>query len=88
VVARRFGVHRAWVYKLKARYQAKDEAALEPRSRRPKTFPTAIPAHTVELIGLRKELGGAGWTPGRTPSAGTCDTGTASPCQSPRSAGH
>ena len=42
-VAARYGVHRAWVYKLKARYEAEGEAALEPRSRRPKTSPTALP---------------------------------------------
>ena len=43
-VAARYGVHRAWVYKLKARYEAEGEAALEPRSRRPKTSPTATAA--------------------------------------------
>src|SRR3954465_7336779 len=37
-VAGRYGVHRAWVYKLKTRYQAEGDAALEPRSRRPKTL--------------------------------------------------
>ena len=42
-VAARYGVHRAWVYKLKARYEAEGEAAFEPRSRRPKTSPTALP---------------------------------------------
>ncbi len=49
-VARRYGVHRSWVYKLKARYQAEGDAALEPRSRRPKTSPTAIEQTTVDLI--------------------------------------
>ena len=34
-VAARYGIHRAWVYKLKARYEAEGETALEPRSRRP-----------------------------------------------------
>lgn len=29
-VATRYGVHRSWVYKLKARYQAEGEAAFEP----------------------------------------------------------
>ena len=43
-VAARYGVHRAWVYKLKARYEAEGEAALEPRSRRPKTTPHRDPA--------------------------------------------
>jgi len=41
-VAARYGVHRALVYKLKARYEAEGEAAFEPRSRRPKTSPSAI----------------------------------------------
>jgi len=37
------------------------EAAFEPRSRRPRTSPTAIPDTTVELIvRLRKELSGQG----------------------------
>jgi transposase InsO family protein len=60
-VAARYGVHRAWVYKLKARYQAEGEAALEPRSRRPKTSPTALDPLLVELIvRVRKELSDAG----------------------------
>lgn len=60
-VARRYGVHRAWVYKLKARYLAEGEAAFEPRSRRPKTSPRATPVETVELVlRLRKQLAGAG----------------------------
>jgi transposase InsO family protein len=60
-VAQRYGVHRAWVYKLKARYEAEGEAALEPRSRRPKSTPSATPAATVELVlRLRKQLTEAG----------------------------
>jgi transposase InsO family protein len=60
-VAARYGVHRAWVYKLKARYQAEGETALEPRSRRPKTSPNALPAEVVDLIArVRKELTDAG----------------------------
>ena len=60
-VAARYGVHRAWVYKLKARYEAEDETALEPRSRRPKTTPTETPQATVELVlRLRKQLTDAG----------------------------
>jgi transposase len=56
-VAARYGVHRAWVYKLKARYLAEGEAAFEPRSRRPKTSPHATPAATGELVlRLRKQL--------------------------------
>ena len=46
-VADRCGVHRAWVYKLTARYGAEGEAALEPRSRRPKTTPHRDPTGGV-----------------------------------------
>ena len=54
-------VDRAWVYKLKARYEAEGDTALEPRSRRPKTSPTALDPAVVDLIvRLRKELAGAG----------------------------
>src|ERR1700722_485441 len=60
-VAKSYGVARSWVYTLLARYQAEGEAAFEPRSRRPKTSPTAISPDTAELIiGLRKELAGQG----------------------------
>lgn len=60
-VAARYGVHRAWVYKLKARYEAEGETALEPRSRRPKTSPTALAPEVVDLIvRVRRELTNAG----------------------------
>ncbi|MCW4385893.1 IS481 family transposase [Salinibacterium sp. SYSU T00001] len=60
-VAARYGVHRSWVYRLKARYEAEGEAAFQPRSRRPKTSPTGTSTKTVELIiRLRRELGGTG----------------------------
>jgi transposase InsO family protein len=60
-VAARYGVHRSWVYRLKARYHEVGEAAFEPLSRRPRTSPTATPATTIELIRrLRKELSEAG----------------------------
>jgi transposase InsO family protein len=60
-VAARYGVHRAWVYKLKARYEAEGETALEARSRRPKTSPAALSPEVVELIvRVRKELTDAG----------------------------
>jgi len=60
-VARTYGVARSWVYTLLARYQAEGEAAFEPRSRRPRTSPSAISDEAVELIvRLRKELSGQG----------------------------
>jgi len=60
-VAARYGVHRGWVYRLKARYEAEGEAAFEPRSRRPQTSPTALDPATVQLIvELREKLSTAG----------------------------
>jgi Homeodomain-like domain len=60
-VAKSYGVARSRVYALLDRYQAEGEAAFEPRSRRPKTSPTAISDDTADLIiRLRKELSGQG----------------------------
>jgi transposase InsO family protein len=60
-VARSYGVARSWIYTLLARYEAEGEAAFEPRSRRPRTSPSATSPGTVELIvRLRKELAGQG----------------------------
>lgn len=59
--ARTYGVSQGWVSRLVARYRAEGEAAFEPRSRRPKTSPRALPDATVALIiALRKELAGQG----------------------------
>jgi transposase InsO family protein len=56
-----YGVSKGWVSKLLARYRDEGEAAFEPRSRRPKSTPTATPAATVELIvRIRTELAGQG----------------------------
>jgi len=60
-VARACGVSQGWVSRLVARYRAGGGAAFEPRSRRPKTSPRAVPESTAELIiRLRKELAGQG----------------------------
>jgi transposase len=60
-VANTYGVSEGWVSKLIARYRDEGETAFEPRSRRPHTSPTAIPATTIELIGqLRQQLTTAG----------------------------
>jgi transposase InsO family protein len=60
-VARSYGVARSWIYALLARYRAEGQAAFEPRSRRPKTSPTAISDDAIELIvRLRRELSGRG----------------------------
>lgn len=59
-VARAYGVSQGWVSRLVARYRAEgEEAAFEPRPRRPKTLPNTISHGTTELIvRLRKELAG------------------------------
>ena len=60
-VAKSYGVARSWIYALLDRYKAEGEAAFEPRSRRPKTSPTAISDDAADLIiRLRKELSGQG----------------------------
>jgi len=60
-VARAYGVSQGWVSRLVARYRAEGQAAFEPRSRRPKSSPRAIPDVTVDLIiKLRKDLAGQG----------------------------
>ena len=60
-VAARYGVHRSWVYKLKTRYDADGDQALQPRSRRPITSPTALNPAAVDLIvELRDKLTAAG----------------------------
>jgi len=57
--ARRFEVSTAFVSRLLARYRTEGDAAFEPRSRRPRTSPTALRASTVELIlNLREQLAG------------------------------
>lgn len=45
--ARRYGVSPGWVSKLMARYAAEGEAAYQPKSRRPRTTPTATPPELV-----------------------------------------
>ena len=60
-VAKSYGVARSWIYTLLDRYQAEGEAAFEPRSRQPKTSPTAISDDAADLIvRLRKDLAGQG----------------------------
>ena len=55
--ARLYEVSQATVSRLIARYRAEGDTAFEPRSRRPKTTPTAIDADTVALIvNLRQQL--------------------------------
>jgi transposase InsO family protein len=60
-VAARYGIDRSWVYRLKHRYLTEGEAALEPRSRRPRRSPTATPQPVINLVlRLRRQLIAAG----------------------------
>ncbi len=59
--ARTYGVSQGWISKVMARYNLEGEAAFEPRSRRPRNTPTALPSSTAELIvQLRTDLTTAG----------------------------
>jgi transposase InsO family protein len=56
-VAAAHGVSKSWLYELLARYRAGGEAALVPRSRRPKRSSTQIaPSLEDEIVALRKEI--------------------------------
>jgi transposase InsO family protein len=56
-LARAHGVHRSWIYKLLARYRAEGDAGLAPRSRRPRSSPTAIAVEVEnEIVLVRKQL--------------------------------
>ncbi len=51
------GVHRSWIYKLIARYQAGGYEALQPRSRRPRSCRHQTPTEVVEaILKLRESL--------------------------------
>lgn len=55
--SRAYGLSESRVSRMMARWRREGDAALEPRSRRPRTSPTAIPPSTVELIvNLRANL--------------------------------
>jgi transposase len=60
-VAATYGVSPSWLYELLARYRREGEAVFEPRSRRPKTSPRAVPGEVVDLIvELREKLTATG----------------------------
>jgi transposase InsO family protein len=51
------GVSRSWLYELIGRYREHGEAALVPRSKRPRSSPTKVPAMIEdEIVALRKSL--------------------------------
>jgi transposase InsO family protein len=56
-LAQEHGRHRSWLYKLLARYRVEGDAGLAPRSRRPRTSPSAVPTELEdEIVLLRKQL--------------------------------
>jgi transposase len=56
-VARAHGISKSWIYELLARFRAGGYAALEPRSRRPRSCPHETPSWLVEeIVKLRAEL--------------------------------
>lgn len=56
-VARDYGLSRQWVHELVRRYQAKGDAGLARRSRRPRTNARRVPeALEDQIVALRKEL--------------------------------
>jgi transposase InsO family protein len=60
-VATTYRVSRSWIYELLARYRTEGDTAFEPRSRRPRTSPTATPQATIDLIiSIRKHLAESG----------------------------
>jgi transposase InsO family protein len=60
-VAAAYGVSKSWLHELLARYRREGDAVFQPRSRRPQTSPTAVPAEAVDLIvELRQKLSAAG----------------------------
>jgi len=56
-VAADHGISRSWMYELLARYRAEGEQGLKPKSRRPRSSPTRVPAEMEEeIVALRKSL--------------------------------
>jgi hypothetical protein len=71
-LARSHPISRSWLFRLLARYRAAGYAALEPRSRRPKSCPTrTAPELEQAIVELRAELSQAASTPARRPSPTT-----------------
>jgi len=78
------GVHRSWIYKLIARYQAGGYEALEPRSRRPRSCKHQTPIEIVEAVlrlrvSLQKEGHDAGAATIAYHLASEIDDGTGAP---------
>ena len=64
-VARSHSISKTWLYELLARYRDGGEAALVPRSRRPRSSPTQIsPALEEEIVRIRKQVAEAGFEAG------------------------
>ena len=56
-LATEHGVHRSWLYKVLARYRREGERGLAPRSRRPRSSPSAMDSALAdEIVALRTNL--------------------------------
>src|SRR5437016_4270923 len=56
-VAAAHGMSRSWLYELLARHRQDGEEGLRPRSKRPRSSSTRVPAALEEeIVGLRKSL--------------------------------
>ena len=64
-LASEHGVHRSWLYKLLARYQAEGEQGLVARSRRPSNSPTQVTDEVEDaIVVIRKHLSDLGYDAG------------------------
>jgi len=64
-LAKSYGVHRSWIYKLIARYRAEGAEGLSARSRRPRRSPTQVSeCYVSEIVQLREQLAAAGFDAG------------------------
>ncbi|WP_368356622.1 helix-turn-helix domain-containing protein [Bifidobacterium pseudolongum] len=85
-VAKRYGVTRQWIHRLRARHGEQGEPGLLPRSRRPRSVHNRTSGEVRALIAQVRErlLAGAG-TAGRAASTACSRSGWAEPRPSPRS---
>ena len=77
-IARTHGISRYWLYKLIARYREGGYAALEPRSRRPRSCAHAVaPEIQAAIVRLRGDSLTPAMTAARTPSPTTSASSSA-----------
>ncbi|HEV3034255.1 MAG TPA: helix-turn-helix domain-containing protein [Solirubrobacteraceae bacterium] len=81
-VASAHGISKSWIYELIKRYRSGGYAALEPRSRRPRSCTHETPVEIVQaIVALRHQLAGEGHDCGPA----TSRTGSSPPASTQRS---